>query len=139
MDIRIDHVVLWCADPLASAAFFEDVLGTPPVRADEFKAGKVPFPSVRLGETALLDLVPVKMAAMLNAIPGAAGSAGHKVNHVCLSLARADYDQARDRLRARGVATPVTMTKSFGAQGLAPEAVYFADLDGNVIEIRYYE
>jgi glyoxylase I family protein len=31
------------------------------------------------------------------------------------------------------------MTQSFGARGFAPEAFYFADPDGNVLEARYYE
>ena len=28
---------------------------------------------------------------------------------------------------------------SYGAQGWAPQAYYFADPDGNVVEARYYE
>jgi catechol 2,3-dioxygenase-like lactoylglutathione lyase family enzyme len=138
MDLQIDHIVLWVADPLESVEWFEQVLGVAGARVEEFRAGKVPFPSIRLSAGSLIDLMPMKMAAMLNAIPGAAGSAGNKVNHVCLSMSRARYDELRARLTAHGVATPVTMKDSFGAQGSAPEAFYFGDPDGNVFEARYY-
>jgi len=43
------------------------------------------------------------------------------------------------RLQAAGVDTSVRMSHSYGAQGYAPEAFYFADPDGNVLEARYYE
>ncbi len=138
MSLRIDHVVLWVADPLRSVAFFERTLGVTGVRVAEFEAGKVPFPSIRLSDETLIDLMPLRAAPMLNGFPGAAGSAGNKANHVCLAMDKAAYDALRTRLAADGVATPVTMKSSFGAQGSAPEAFYFADLDGNVLEARYY-
>lgn len=139
MEARIDHVVLWVADPLRSVEFYEGVVGFPGVRVEEFRAGKAPFPSVRLSADAVIDLMRLDVAPALNALPGAAGSAGNKVNHLCLALGRADYDALRARLTAAGVATPVTMRDSFGAQGQAPEAYYFADPDGNIVEARYYD
>lgn len=138
MGLIIDHVVFWVADPLASIDFYRDVLGLDGVRVDEFRAGKAPFPSVRISDDSLIDLMPVRMAPALNALPGAAGSAGNKVNHLCVTMTAADYAALRARLAARGVAAPVTMKDSFGARGRAPEAFYFADPDGNVIEARYY-
>lgn len=139
MAVRIDHVVLWVADPLASVAFYEQTLGFTPVRVEEFRAKKVLFPSVRIADDCLLDLMPLAAAPMLDAAPGAAGSAGHKVNHVCLAMTKPEYDTLRARLAERGVAVPMTMTSSFGARGFAPEAFYFGDPDGNVLEARYYE
>ena len=84
MDARIDHIVLWVEDPLRSVAFYEDVVGFAGVRVEEFRTGKTLFPSVRLSGDALLDLMPKRAAPMLNAFPGADGSAGNRVNHVCL-------------------------------------------------------
>lgn len=135
--MRIDHVVLWVADPLRSLEFYETVVGLHAVRVEEFKAGKAPFPSLRVGE-ALVDLAPQRMAPMANAFPGAAGSAGNKLNHLCLAMSRAEYDALRARLAERGITVPHVMTDSFGAGGQAPEAFYFGDPDGNVIEARYY-
>lgn len=48
------------------------------------------------------------------------------------------YEALRARLDAAGIAVPVTMKDSFGARGHAPEAFYFADPDGNVLEARWY-
>ena len=137
--MRIDHIVLWVADPLTSVAFYERVLGAQGVRSEQFREGKAPFPSVRIAEDAIIDLMPMKAAAMLNALPGAAGSAGNRINHVCFALEKPEYDALRARLDAEGIAVPITMKDSFGARGHAPEAFYFADPDGNVLEARWYQ
>ena len=137
--MRIDHVVLWVADPLRSLDFYAGVLELEPLRVAEFRAGTVPFPSVRVSADAILDLFPLQTAQTLSAAKVAANSTGHRLNHVCLAMGRTAYEALRARLEAHGVAVPVTMTDLFGARGLAREAVYFADPDGNVIEARYYD
>ena len=139
MNVRVDHVVLWVEEPLRSVEFYEDILGFPGLRVEEFREGKVAFPSVRLSEDSIVDLMPLRMAGFLTSMQGAAGSAGNKVNHLCLSMTKEEYTALRGRLEARGVAMPVTMKDSFGARGHAPEAFYFGDPDGNVLEARYYE
>jgi extradiol dioxygenase family protein len=78
-------------------------------------------------------------APVVDAMAGADASAGHRVNHVCLAMSEADFLALRGRLEANGVAISTTMEQSFGAQGLAPRAFYFRDLDGNVLEARYYQ
>jgi catechol 2,3-dioxygenase-like lactoylglutathione lyase family enzyme len=139
MEIRLDHVVLWVHDPLRSVEFYERVVGLTGVRVEEFRAGQAPFPSVRVSGETIIDLMPTSMAARLNMIPGAEASAGNRVNHVCLAMSKADYEALRGRLAAADVAMPVIMKVSFGARGLAPEAFYFTDLDGNMLEARYYD
>lgn len=136
--MRLDHVVLWVDDPRRSLEFYVGVLGLEGVRVDEFEAGRCMFPSVRVSGDSILDLMPANAAPVMNSFPGAAGSAGNKVNHVCLALDRAEYDALRARLEQHGIAVPHTMRDSFGARGDAPEAFYFADPDGNILEARYY-
>jgi catechol 2,3-dioxygenase-like lactoylglutathione lyase family enzyme len=141
---RLDHVALWVADPVAAAAFYTDVVGLTAVRLDEYRAGAAPFPSVRVSDETVLDLMDRRMADALNAMAGrasplAAASAGHLVNHICLAMSASDYRALRERLTSRGIDTSHVMTRSFGARGLAPEAFYFHDLDGNVLEARHYE
>jgi catechol 2,3-dioxygenase-like lactoylglutathione lyase family enzyme len=135
----IDHVVLWVADPLRAVAFYVDVLGFEGARVDDFREGRAPFPSVRLSPSALIDFMPDAFAPVLDGITGVEGSAGHRVNHLCLTVEHADFEAARARLAEAGVAMGVTMRDSFGARGSAPEAFYFADPDGNVIELRHYD
>lgn len=119
--------------------FYSRVLGLSPVRFDEFEAGQAPFPSVRVSEDSIIDLMPREMAAGLGSFADAEGSAGHPVNHVCLALSKSEYDALDRRLQAAGVDTSARMNHTYGAKGWAPHAYYFADPDGNVLEARYYE
>lgn len=137
--MHIDHVVLWVADPLASVAFFTDVLGLEGVRVEDYKAKRCPFPSVRLSAHSILDLMAKSTAPMVDMVSGKPGSAGHLVNHVCLAMTKAEYDTLVQRLEARGTPPQRPLENSFGAQGPAPKAFYFTDPDGNVLEARYYE
>lgn len=114
--------------PGFSVEYFEKVVGLEPVRVEEFRAGKVGFPCVRLGPESLLDLMPEKMAAPLNAMgaklsPLVATSAGNRVHHVCLAMSRAEFEALRGRIEAHGGKT-VPMQQQFGAvlAGARPDA-----------------
>ncbi|ASW88833.1 VOC family protein [Mycobacterium marseillense] len=137
--MRLDHVVLWTKDPRAAMDFYSKVVGLAPVRFAEFEAGQAPFPSVRVSEDSIIDLMPLEMASGAASSAVAEGSAGRPVNHVCLALSKADYDALEERLQAAGVDTSVRLHHSFGARGWSPHTYYFADPDGNVLEARYYE
>ncbi len=139
MNATVDHVVLWTDDPVRAAEFYERVVGLPPVRLEEFRAGAAPFPSVRVSAESLLDLMSRAAAPVVDALTGSEASAGHRVNHVCLSMTEAEFTALRERLAAHDVPTSTMMEQSFGARGLAPYAFYFRDPDGNVIEARYYD
>lgn len=139
MHARLDHLVCWVADQLASLRFYEQVIGLPGVRAEEFREGKASFPSVRISSESIIDLMAFEAMRGVDEATGAQGSAGHPINHFCLSVGREDFDALQVRLKEHGVKITGTGTNSFGAQGIAPEAIYFADPDGNVIEVRYYE
>jgi catechol 2,3-dioxygenase-like lactoylglutathione lyase family enzyme len=138
MQATFDHVVFWSDDPVQTVDFYQRVVGLAPVRLEEFRAGSAPFPSVRISPSALIDVMAKVAAPMVDAMAGGEASAGHRVNHVCLAMSAADYTALRGRLAANDVAISSIMQQSFGAQGLAPEAFYFRDPDGNVVEARYY-
>ncbi|MEU9985829.1 VOC family protein [Streptomyces sp. NPDC048045] len=135
---RLDHVVLWVSDPVAAADFYESVVGLEPLRVAEFSEGEVSFPSVRVNEETILDLAPRSLAERMNMLPGSADSAGHPVNHVCLSLPSAGFDALLARLETRGVPMTDIGHDSFGARGKAMRNFYFRDPDGNVLEARHY-
>ena len=138
MDARLDHVVLWVADPLRSIDFYERVIGLSGVRTGEFRAGKAPFPSVRVSPDSIIDLMTSVSAPGVDEMAGVSGSAGHPVNHVCLAMGRAEFEALHTRLADNGVDTSPMMERLFGARGIAPQSFYFADPDGNVIEARCY-
>ncbi|WP_217140532.1 VOC family protein [Streptomyces sp. AC627_RSS907] len=136
---RLDHVVLWVRDPVAAAGFYERILGTEPLRVTEYTAGTVGFPSVRLNDETILDLAPHGFAEHMRVVPGADDSAGHPVNHICLSLSPHDFDALRARLEERSIPVSDLSYGSYGARGPARRSFYFGDPDGNIIEARHYE
>ncbi|KOV94476.1 VOC family protein [Streptomyces sp. NRRL B-3648] len=136
---RLDHIVLWVADPAAAAAFYETAVGLEPIRVAEFVQGKVSFPSVRVNEETILDLAPQAFADRMNMLPRSADSAGHPVNHVCLSLPADAFDALRGRLQDRGVPVSDIDHGLSGARGDAKRSFYFRDPDGNVFEARHYD
>ncbi|MFI2433824.1 VOC family protein [Streptomyces sp. NPDC018693] len=136
---RLDHVVLWVRDPVAAADFYERSVGLQPVRLTEFTEGEAPFPSVRVSEETILDLMPLPAAGHMTMLPGAARSAGHPVNHVCLALPRPAFDALRTRLEERSIPVSDIGHDSFGARGNAVRSFYFRDPDGNILEARHYD
>ena len=129
--MRVDHVVLWTKDPRAAMDFYTRVVGLTPERFGEYEAGEAPFPSVRVSDDSIIDLMPIEM--------GADASAGHQVNHVCLAMTKSEFEALDQRLQAEGVDTGRRLHRSFGARGWAPHTYYFTDPDGNVLEARYYD
>ncbi|MFF7736827.1 MULTISPECIES: VOC family protein [unclassified Streptomyces] len=136
---RLDHVVLWVRDPLAAADFYTKAVGLEAVRLTEFAAGEAPFPSVRVNDETILDLMPLSFVQRMTMLPGSTESAGHPVNHVCLSLPRGDFDALLSRLEERSVPMSGLAHDSFGARGKATRSFYFRDPDGNVFEARHYD
>lgn len=138
--MEIDHVVLWVESPERALAFYVEVLGLAPERAEDYAAGRTSFPSVRVNETAILDLMARNKAEAVRAFTGGgAASGGTPINHVCLAMTAADYAALTARLEEAGVELRSAGERPFGAQGHARESVYFQDPDGNVVEIRYYD
>lgn len=119
--------------------FYTKVVGLAPVRFAEFEAGEAPFPSVRVSEDSIIDLMPIENADGTASMTRVDGSGGYPVNHVCLAMSKAEYDALDRRLQAAGVDTGARLNHTYGARGWAPQGYYFPDPDGNVVEARYYE
>ena len=139
MHAHIDHVVFWVEDQHRALAFYEQVVGLPGVRTAEFRAEQVGFPSVRVSPESIIDLMLREAAPLIDSMFGGDGAAGNRVSHLCLAMSRQDYVALRGRLTDAGVAMSVPIQNSYGAQGAAPEAFYFLDPDGNVLEARAYD
>ncbi|MEV5376797.1 VOC family virulence protein [Streptosporangium nondiastaticum] len=122
--IAFDHLVLNVADVERSLAFYTGPLGLDPVRVDEWRAGRAPFPSVRISPTAIIDLVERDRG----------DAAASNVDHICLAVEPLDWQTVIDS----GVFTVVDGPgQRFGARGNA-ESLYVQDPDGNTVELRWY-
>ena len=119
--VGFDHVVFNVADLERSISFYCDELGLEPARVDEWRRGEAPFPSVRVNDTTIIDLVH-------------APRDGENVNHICLVVAPADFDAIKASGRFTVVDGPATR---WGARGNAT-SLYVHDPDGNTVELRHY-
>jgi catechol 2,3-dioxygenase-like lactoylglutathione lyase family enzyme len=126
--VELDHVVLEVRDPVASAAFYEGVLGFAPVRLAEYQAGSAPFLSSRVGPGTLLDLFPPRLWR---------GPAPQNPHHLCVALSAEAFRALERRLSERGIPITRRQDHNFGARGFG-RSVYFEDPDGLSIEVRYY-
>jgi catechol 2,3-dioxygenase-like lactoylglutathione lyase family enzyme len=118
----LDHLVLVSADIERSLAFYCGTLGLAGVRVDEWRRGEVPFPSVRVDATTIIDLFGGERS-------------GANVDHLCFTIEPADLGE----LAASGAVDVVRgpIDGLFGAQGYTT-SLYVADPDGNTVELRSY-
>jgi catechol 2,3-dioxygenase-like lactoylglutathione lyase family enzyme len=119
--VALDHVVLNVADVERSLAFYCDELGLAPERVEEWRRGEVFFPSVRVDERTIIDLL-------------AAPRTGQNTDHVCLVVEPIDLAAVAASGRFEVVDGPATR---FGARGDGT-SLYVKDPDGNTVELRHY-
>jgi catechol 2,3-dioxygenase-like lactoylglutathione lyase family enzyme len=119
----LDHLVLNVADVARSLDFYTGVLGLPAERVAEWQRGTAPFPSLRIDEGTIIDLV-------------AEPPSGTNLAHFCL-VAAGSATEVIDELRTRGVPVDAEPKRRSGARGDGL-SVYLSDPDGNQIEIRCY-
>jgi glyoxylase I family protein len=131
---ELDHIVLNVSDIERSLKFYTEVLGLQAERVDEFKAGKVGFPSVRINDDTIIDLFPVR-GAENKSKPGEKPQGN--LNHFCMVVAREDFSGIVDYLGRHEIAVREGPISRWGARGRAT-SVYFLDPDGNEVEIRCY-
>jgi catechol 2,3-dioxygenase-like lactoylglutathione lyase family enzyme len=124
----LDHVVLLVEDTERTLAWYCGELGLAGERVEEWRAGKVFFPSVRIDATTLIDVLPRAPGA------GRAPESERNVDHVCLVIEPTDMQTLAASGRFTVVDGPDTR---WGAQGDAT-SLYVLDPDGNVVELRHY-
>ena len=117
----LDHLVLNVSDAARSVAWWCDRLGAEPVRVAEWEAGEAPFPSVRLDESTIIDLLETERS-------------GTNVDHVCVVVDGVDLADVAASGTFDVVGGPAEL---FGALGQGT-GLYVRDPDGNVIELRTY-
>jgi catechol 2,3-dioxygenase-like lactoylglutathione lyase family enzyme len=126
--IALDHIVLNVADVERSLAFYGGVLGLPAERVDAWRRGELRFPSVRVNEATIIDLVHA---------PAESGQRQLNLAHFCLVTDAEDLDAVARELTSAGVTIEVGPATRSGARGNAL-SIYFRDPDDNLIELRTY-
>jgi catechol 2,3-dioxygenase-like lactoylglutathione lyase family enzyme len=120
--VGVDHLVLRVADPEKSLDFYVGVLGLISERVEEWRAGKAPFPSVRVTPDFVIDLDARHQID------------GTNVDHFCLEIETTDLQALHASGALETVGQPV---RRWGARGPA-DLIYVRDPDGHVIELRHY-
>jgi hypothetical protein len=96
---------------------------------EEWRAGKVPFPSVRVTSDTIIDLL-ARPEQTRQADQGSVAN----VDHLCLVVQPLDWQRVVDSGAFDVVDGP---GQRYGARGNA-ESLYVRDPDGNVVELRWY-
>jgi catechol 2,3-dioxygenase-like lactoylglutathione lyase family enzyme len=117
----LDHIVLRVSDVERSLAWYSGYLGLEGVRVEEWRAGEVLFPSLRIDEGTIIDLIE-------------APRTGENVDHLCLEIDPIDLDAVSASGEFEVVAGP---SELFGARGQGI-GLYVRDPDGNLVEVRHY-
>ena len=134
MQCLMDHIVLNVEDDEKMIAFYSKVLMLSTERLDEYRAGNVPFPSVRLNSDMIIDLFPKKM--WQKSAPTGLGP--KNLNHFCISLSKETWEDLLERIKTNNVDIEEGPVPRWGAHGTGT-SIYFRDPEGNLIEARYYE
>ena len=124
----LDHIVLRVADVERSLAWYHEKLGLPGVRIEQWRQGEVPFPSVRIDATTIIDFFAVDADTL-----AAAGTDG-PLDHLCVLFEGPALQEIADDPGFDVQRGPVRV---FGAQGYG-HSVYVHDPDGIVVELRTY-
>jgi catechol 2,3-dioxygenase-like lactoylglutathione lyase family enzyme len=131
---ELDHIVLNVRNIDRSLEFYINVLGLTPERLDEFRAGKVGFPSVRINQETIIDLFPIPKG---ESVQKNDGKREGNLNHFCMVIGQEDFAGIVDYLKEKEIAVREGPVSRWGARGRAT-SVYFLDPDGNEIELRCY-
>lgn len=115
----IDHLVLRSGDVERTVAWYREHLGVEAERLEEWRAGEVLFPSLRLSATTIIDVL-------------AGERSGTNVDHFAVVVESVDLDALASSGALDVVAGP---SELWGARGQG-RGLYVRDPDGNVVELR---
>jgi catechol 2,3-dioxygenase-like lactoylglutathione lyase family enzyme len=128
----MDHIVLNVDDVDAMLDFYGKTLGLATERVELYRDGRAPFPSVRVSDDSIIDLFPPGMWE-----GGRGADGGRRLNHFCLAVEGAAWQEFLGRLEEHGVEIEEGPVRRWGAHG-AGISVYFRDPEGNTVEVRHY-
>lgn len=116
-----DHIVIVSPDPEVLVAWYRDELGLDVLRLEEWRRNEVPFVSLRVTPTFLIDVMRGERT-------------GTNVDHLAITVTDVDIDELAASGRFDVEMGPADL---YGAQGVG-RGLYFLDPDGNRVELRSY-
>ena len=117
----LDHVVLVCNDVEAALDFYTSVLGLESIDVDEWRSSQALFPSVRIDDSTIIDLLEGKPE-------------GRNVDHLCIVIEPTDLHELVKHPGLDVVEGPV---ERGGARGQG-WSIYVLDPDRHLIELKQY-
>jgi catechol 2,3-dioxygenase-like lactoylglutathione lyase family enzyme len=120
--LGLDHLVLVVSDVERALAWYGRHAGLAGERVEEWRNREVPFPSLRVDDSTIIDLIP--------GTPGA--DRGH-LDHICLVVSQSELDG----LAGDPELEVLERGERFGARGLG-QSIYVRDPDGLLVEFRCY-
>ena len=126
--LGMDHIVLHTLDIDRSLNFYHDILGMELLRVDEWKSGKIRFPSVRINSDTIIDLLPIDQGSDFSQI--------QRLAHFCLVVEPGGLNDAKKAIKDAGVPIDIE-ARRWGARGYA-DSFYFQSPEEVQIELREY-
>jgi len=127
---ELDHIVLRVRDVETSLRFYAQVLGLPAERVEQWRAGEVRFPSVRLNADTIIDFFASDQKPI--------GREGAKnQDHYCMVIEPTDMEELKAKFEGIGVDIQAGPGKRWGSHGDGI-SLYIYDPDDNVVELRHY-
>lgn len=117
----LDHIVLVVGDVERTLDWYVRHAGLLAIRVDEWRRGEAPFPSLRIDETTIIDVLPGDPTA-----PG-------RLDHICFVVDPQDLAG----IESDSTLEVVDRGERFGARGMG-QSVYVRDPDGLMVEFRTY-
>ena len=116
-----DHVVLVSPDPERLVEWYHESLGLEVLRLEEWRRNEVPFVSLRVSPTFLIDVMRGERS-------------GVNTDHLAVVAEGVDVDELAASGRFDVEFGPADL---YGAQGIG-RGLYVKDPDGNRVELRTY-
>ena len=127
---EMDHIVLRVKDVETSLKFYTEALGLKPERIEEWRAGKIRFPSARINADTIIDLFasdqePIDKDGVKNQ------------DHYCMVIEKTDMEELKSKFEEMGVGIQAGPGQRWGSHGDGT-SLYVYDPDDNVVELRHY-
>ena len=127
---EMDHIVLRVKDVETSLRFYSETLGMKTERVEQWKAGEIRFPSVRLNDDTIIDLFASDQEPI-----GRDGARSQ--DHYWMVIEPTDMEELKSKCEAIGVGIQAGPGKRWGSHGDGI-SLYIYDPDDNVVELRHY-